>query len=702
MMNFRASITSFVKNNRFIHFLSLFILSVFAFTYNRGLLLQGNDGPTNISIAEAETFLTGISPYLHSNFLEGIGNIFFPFNLTFQPGFWLSAHGNMTAISQGLLYTWFAIQLFVSVLFIGYNYGFSKRTSYGAAWLLTLIAFPYFSMWRIYPLTVNTPEYLNIITIFALIDYGIQRMGNNGWLQSIPYVALVVFGVMLGLIICPAHVLLIIPLQLACLVYALMHAPNKAAFQRKIILSIGILAFFAAVGWVEYFLGLMMNTAAYVFYAELEHIKPSLSFVSILYHGSDPGAKLGPIFFLASLGGVYYTFRYSPKFKALAITIAFMQCFSVLFGTLVMKMSHSWSAPEPIYFEMVILPFLALFLVHACLQASQKSKWSLQRLTNHQAAPLVFAGIIILAIYLWVPHSTHRQGLKLKPRSTAIVKILEDEIKLEQNSPYRGRVANILPHRNTVFQSALAGNLDHLTGNDHQSTGLWLRHIPTLHEYNQLLTPGFYYMYRTFLTDSSEGKPYRSWSNFSVVNPKILRLMGVKFVLSDAKVVPEGKFRAKVSSHVDVPDLYLFELNDVNTSGISASKVTFANSIQQTANLMSKREYDLGDAVLNAKVELPNLVEANNSSININKNGLHVTASSKGSSLLILPLEYSNCLRVDVRSGTKPTLMRVDIALTGLLFTGKTDVVLDNRVSLFDNPGCRLKDYLEFKQLWKA
>lgn len=693
-------ITMKVYRASFVYFFPLLILSLFAFSYNHGHLLQGNDGPTNVSIAESQAFLFGITPHLHGNFMEGLGNISFPFNCILQPGFWLVAHGNMSVLSQALLYCWFAFQLFFSVSLIGYNHGFSPRTRYIAAWLLTLVAFPYFSDWRLYPLTVNTPQFLNIITVFAIIDLGIQGMGARKWLTAISYGGIVVIGAMIGLMLCPAHVLLIVPMVLASLIYSLKLS-SREELTRKLVISAGVFLFFILAGWVEYYLGLMLNTAAVVFYSEMEHVQPSLLYVSILYHWKLAGAKLGPLFFLISLGAILYTIRKIPKFKALAITILFMQCVSVIAGTILTLMSTSWTAPEPIYFEMLLLPFFALFIAQVCEYISKQQGWTIPALRYHGLLPLFFAVLVILVIRIQVPHSTHHQGYQLTPHSTPVETVLENEIGLHQNAEFRGRVANILPHKGFLDQLNYFSTFDALTGNDHQSTGLWLKHIPTLHEYNQLLSPSFFFLYRSFLVDQAEDKPFRSWSNFSAINPKILRLLGVKFVLSDTSTIPEGHYRAKLTASNRIPSLYLFELNDPNVAGISARKLIFADGAKHAAQLMDNPAFSIQDAVMTNQTLLPPLVPAKESAILLNTDGIRIKASSSGSTLLILPVEYSHCYRVTVLSGATPKLMRVDVALTGLLFTNKVDVILDNRLSLFDNPRCRLKDYREFSQLLK-
>ena len=75
----------------------------------------------------------------------------------------------------------------------------------------------------------------------------------------------------------------------------------------------------------------------------------------------------------------------------------------------------------------------------------------------------------------------------------------------------------------------------------------------------------------------------------------------------------------------------------------------------------------------------------------------HLRAQSTGWTMLVLPLEYSHCLKLQVLSGEEPQLMRTDIALTGILFNQNVDVRLVSRIGLFTHPRCRWKDYKEFE-----
>jgi hypothetical protein len=70
---------------------------------------------------------------------------------------------------------------------------------------------------------------------------------------------------------------------------------------------------------------------------------------------------------------------------------------------------------------------------------------------------------------------------------------------------------------------------------------------------------------------------------------------------------------------------------------------------------------------------------------------LHVKATSSGRSLLVLPFEYSHCLRLK-ETGSTARLIPVNLQQTGLLFDGSADVEIDYRFGPLANPTCRGAD----------
>jgi len=66
--------------------------------------------------------------------------------------------------------------------------------------------------------------------------------------------------------------------------------------------------------------------------------------------------------------------------------------------------------------------------------------------------------------------------------------------------------------------------------------------------------------------------------------------------------------------------------------------------------------------------------------------GIRIRAHSSGQSLLILPLQYSQCLELDKPSAQ---LVRTNLVMTGLLFTSDIDARISNRFGYWSTECCK-------------
>jgi hypothetical protein len=77
-----------------------------------------------------------------------------------------------------------------------------------------------------------------------------------------------------------------------------------------------------------------------------------------------------------------------------------------------------------------------------------------------------------------------------------------------------------------------------------------------------------------------------------------------------------------------------------------------------------------------------------------------IEASSPGRSVVLLPIQYTRCWRVKVRSNTSseaPELIRMNVGQAGLLFSGTVKVELEFVHGPFANPWGRVRDYLDLR-----
>jgi hypothetical protein len=77
------------------------------------------------------------------------------------------------------------------------------------------------------------------------------------------------------------------------------------------------------------------------------------------------------------------------------------------------------------------------------------------------------------------------------------------------------------------------------------------------------------------------------------------------------------------------------------------------------------------------------------------RSGLHVSGRSDGTSLVVLPQQFSNCLRA---RDERVRLVRANLMMTGLIFSGELDTDIAFDYGIF-TPACRRADLADMKRL---
>jgi hypothetical protein len=259
--------------------------------------------------------------------------------------------------------------------------------------------------------------------------------------------------------------------------------------------------------------------------------------------------------------------------------------------------------------------------------------------------------------------------------------------------------------------SPFQGSVNFLTGNDDGTIDdLWSRGIPTVNEYSQTVTaPSFYFMHALLKRDV-RGMLNRFefyWRNGSY-SPNywpIAQLLGVRFAV-ERWAIPEqfdpGLSLSTFPYHVpkqpepEPPGLwYVYELPRPNLGNYSPTEVTTARSGAAITAAMSEPGFDFTKRVVLSSAVEERLVTAQKLRLSVIRNGLHLSGHSDAASLVVLPQEFSHCLRA---RDNRVRLVRADLVLTGVIFSGDvdTDIVFEYGIL---SPWCRLADLADIKSL---
>ena len=140
---------------------------------------------------------------------------------------------------------------------------------------------------------------------------------------------------------------------------------------------------------------------------------------------------------------------------------------------------------------------------------------------------------------------------------------------------------------------------------------------------------------------------------------------------------------------------YVYELPRPNIGDYSPTEVTTSVSRVEIATALFQQGFDFTrQVVLTSAIQKP-LVPARGVRLSVIRNGLHLSAASDGTSLLVLPQQFSHCLRAKDPS---VRVVRADLLLTGVVFSGNIDIDISFDYGIF-SPWCRLEDLADIRAL---
>jgi hypothetical protein len=226
-----------------------------------------------------------------------------------------------------------------------------------------------------------------------------------------------------------------------------------------------------------------------------------------------------------------------------------------------------------------------------------------------------------------------------------------------------------------------------LLGNDHYIDLLGLG-IPDAAEYGHWTSPVTFAFLRAFFANP-EDHVLKAFFPLRVFNARIARLMGVRMIVTDAKELPDAKLVYETQAS-DVP-LRIFQLDGINLGQYSPIHTTVTATAAHAIELMAKDTFDPERDVVIEEDIPTTLVSASDVAVFTDYGPtLNVRATSSGWSLLVLPFEYSACLRMSLIGSGSARPLPANLQQTSLLFEGRLNASITYRFGPFDQ--CRHKD----------
>ena len=216
----------------------------------------------------------------------------------------------------------------------------------------------------------------------------------------------------------------------------------------------------------------------------------------------------------------------------------------------------------------------------------------------------------------------------------------------------------------------------------------WLNGIPTLEENNHMTSPFYIYFFRNLFMRSDD---YYVTNQNHFTHPRLhlYPMLGVHQLVSDIPTKNSQKFAL-----VD-EIFYKTEFKNYNYGQYSPKKAIGVSNAREAVVVMGDPSFDpireyiiLNEDLLNSELN-----SVSSGRINYERNAIRFEGETEGKTLHVLPIIFSNCLN----SSAGNSLIRVNLLLTGILFTGQTSDRISYRGPPFNN-NCLKEDILDIKR----
>ena len=688
------------------------------------------------------------SPY---NILSGMGSMFTPNLPWLNPGAMSLGLPFDKGARYVVSYTIYFLELLVSIVVLLRVIGLSPLRSIVAAQLYAFVLFPPTSQWFLslswYSLA---PVYAHLVAIanFALCLF--VRTGNYRFGGNIACAIGVLALALCAIVSAPVSFLTYVPIYaLMALAVMMGQSPPRQAVIWKTGLVIALAMVLWGLGFPEYLaatgdlsartenLALVLKVHALADKADI--LRETWAQYDICNQPQELLCRKYPVFWfhvLAVAGAAITLLRRASGLRSLAAWFLLYYAlvhawdfasYAQLFGKL-----HVITVP---YLVWASYPFFALF---ATLLIFAPFDLLRQRFavagsgripgTSRQfllpAAALLSLAIPLGAYWLWeneirplqppnrakIRNSVLGTSPAREPVVGAVTRYLIDHASITPGGPFRGYTVtyfgspagHIRKHLNHPQQGmgweihvASREYLDAHYGNRFQEMDLWDFNIPTMEEYGQWVTKQAN-AFATQLFSSPGDTPNGIMLHVYKLELDLLRAAGVRFIIADLELAdPRVSLRAEQRAPTAGP-IYLYEIADPNLATFSPIDVVKAATFKAAMEILQQDSRGLNRrAVVFDDID-GRFVAASQSKMSAERDGLRVVAASSGHSMLVLPVQYSRCLKImpePPKDGlSSARLMRANGIQTVLIFDRDVDIRIRFEFGFFGTARCRRQD----------
>jgi hypothetical protein len=644
-----------------------------------------------------------------NNFLQSIGNIQLPQNARLLPFLWPIGWFSNPQAAKIASYLILAAIIFLTAYGLARLLSQSRAIALTAGWILGFATTPFVPRPFFYEILSVAPPFV-VIAVTPVVAFCLMRWAGRSS-SLLADVATVIGLVALAFYALAAVALLLPIVALGTAIYvvlALFLARRRSELLRKLAILAAVLVVAILLGWPWYALGLFLDTAPNFSPNDFTVVYHDKNAASIMFQGWEFGWA-GPLLVAWSALGAVLSLR-STTLELRAAAWMLLACIVTFIGAgVALTLVPHWILPPPVYLEIAVWPLYGTFASVALYRigsfvAERFAGLKLSMDYRVRAEFIVPAAALLLVAALVMRKSPTVAGYPFPPRISPVVATLRDKIALDSFSKFNGRVLTAMPVKAGGEdawdqQSNAARAWARTSANDEMSIGLWYYRVPTLFEYNQLLSPAFHALIKRAL----QRPPIAHQRNITVLtypNVPVLNLLGVRYVLMPQPDASLGELRA-TEDRAGV-QWGLIELPEPNLATYSPTSIETRRDLTAALDFVVDDSVDLTKRAVTSSPVIGALVPVQSSALAMANEDLHIVAKSAGRSMVVVPVEFSHCMELHgthLGTDTGAALLRADGVLTGIVFEHDLDAVLAFRIGPLHNPLCRWQDYQDLRAM---
>jgi hypothetical protein len=485
---------------------------------------------------------------------------------------------------------------------------------------------------------------------------------------------------------------------------SLFFSRNRAALVQKLLAAVLVIVVVAS-GQAAYLLGQERYSAYHFFGHEFDWDVPVLPRLSIFFH--LPYGRL--LVVLGILGAILAIVRGQTRLRPLAIAhLVAAATFGIAATAFWFIMANGYRTSSPLYFETTLLPFAVIFSAYAIVDILWRIFGRFRGMTYLRTAEgALWTFLIAVVMYNgfaaadFVRDECRPQQIYSRIGLNQAVTAMRATIALKPNSVFEGNEATIdyVDTPRTNFGEMNDNNRMRFsqTGNETRLYGLWHYDIPTMYQYFTFITAPYYLFMTEFLSRPQDWQT-RSGLVLTQVDPRILRLLGVRYLVTD-HATDAGR-EVVNQSLTEGKTLRLIELPSPNLGNYSPTAVIRVDTFHDGLLRIHDPKFDGRTTVVtdstDPAIDGP-LTPATNARLTYETYGFRVQATSTGKSLLVIPAQFSRCW--SAAGNGSPQLFRANTMQLGVAFTGNLDARLVFRYGPLFAASCRLRDAADMQRL---